>query len=60
MGRTYWQKISFHNMIFENYARLVQLLLDFKPDAVIHFAEQRAAPYSMKSSYHRRYTVNVI
>ena len=26
--------------------------------AVIHFAEQRAAPYSMKSSYHKRYTVN--
>ena len=28
------------------------------PDAVVHFAEQRAAPYSMKSSYHKRYTVN--
>ncbi len=53
------KKISFHNIdLSENYARLVQLLLDFKPDAVIHFAEQRAAPYSMKSSYHRRYTVN--
>jgi UDP-sulfoquinovose synthase len=24
----------------------------------VHFAEQRAAPYSMKSSYHKRYTVN--
>ena len=24
----------------------------------MHFAEQRAAPYSMKSSYHKRYTVN--
>ena len=28
------------------------------PDAVIHFAEQRAAPYSMKSAWHKRYTVN--
>lgn len=26
-------------------------------DAVVHFAEQRAAPYSMKSPDHRRYTV---
>jgi UDP-sulfoquinovose synthase len=24
----------------------------------VHFAEQRAAPYSMKSSWHKRYTVN--
>ena len=29
-----------------------------QPDAVIHFAEQRAAPYSMKSSFHKRYTVD--
>lgn len=26
-------------------------------DAVVHFAEQRAAPYSMKSAAHKRYTV---
>ena len=25
---------------------------------MVHFAEQRAAPYSMKSSFHKRYTVN--
>jgi UDP-sulfoquinovose synthase len=25
---------------------------------VVHFAEQRAAPYSMKSSWHKRYTVD--
>jgi UDP-sulfoquinovose synthase len=29
-----------------------------QPKAIIHFAEQRAAPYSMKSSHHKRYTVN--
>lgn len=41
----------------ENYHRLLTLFQEEKPDAVIHFAEQRAAPYSMKSSYHKRYTV---
>jgi UDP-sulfoquinovose synthase len=34
------------------------LLNEFRPDAVVHFAEQRAAPYSMKSSWHKRYTVS--
>ena len=29
-----------------------------RPDAIVHFAEQRAAPYSMKSSRHKRYTVD--
>jgi UDP-sulfoquinovose synthase len=40
------------------YDRLMGLIRSFKPDALIHFAEQRAAPYSMKSSWHKRYTVN--
>jgi UDP-sulfoquinovose synthase len=31
---------------------------EIRPDAVVHFAEQRAAPYSMKSSYHKRYTID--
>lgn len=44
--------------IAEHYHRLLTLLHDFEPDAVVHFAEQRAAPYSMKSSWHKRYTVN--
>ena len=52
-------RIAFHNInVAENYHRLLDLLLEWQPDAVIHFAEQRAAPYSMKSSYHKRYTVN--
>ncbi len=42
----------------ENYHRLLILLKEFKPDAIVHFAEQRAAPYSMKSSWHKRYTVS--
>ncbi len=37
---------------------LLALILAERPDAVVHFAEQRAAPYSMKSSWHKRYTVN--
>lgn len=53
------QKIPFYNFnIAENYHRLLTAIKDFEPDAIIHFAEQRAAPYSMKSSYHKRYTVD--
>ena len=40
------------------YDRLLQLISDLQPDSIVHFAEQRAAPYSMKSSWHKRYTVN--
>ena len=42
----------------DNYHRLLTLIREEKPDAIVHFAEQRAAPYSMKSSWHKRYTVN--
>jgi UDP-sulfoquinovose synthase len=41
----------------EHYHRLLTLLQDWQPAAIVHFAEQRAAPYSMKSSWHKRYTV---
>jgi UDP-sulfoquinovose synthase len=52
------QDIRIHRFtVGEHYHRLLTLLLDEKPDAVVHFAEQRAAPYSMKSSWHKRYTV---
>jgi len=40
------------------YDALVALFVKEQPTTVIHFAEQRAAPYSMKSSKHKRYTVN--
>jgi UDP-sulfoquinovose synthase len=40
------------------YEPLLALLRAFRPDAVVHFAEQRAAPYSMKSAAHKRYTVD--
>lgn len=44
--------------VAQNYHRLLALITEWRPDAVVHFAEQRAAPYSMKSSYHKRYTVD--
>jgi len=59
-----WKDISGHDIQFynitigEHYHRLLSLLRDYRPDAIVHFAEQRAAPYSMKSSWHKRYTVN--
>ena len=53
------KEIKFHNIdIAEEYDRLLNLISTEKPDAIVHFAEQRAAPYSMKSSKHKRYTVN--
>jgi UDP-sulfoquinovose synthase len=59
-----WQEVSgkriaFHRFdVARNYHRLLTLLKESQPDAVVHFAEQRAAPYSMKSSLHKRYTVD--
>ena len=53
------KEIRFYNIdIAQEYDRLIALILEEKPDAVVHFAEQRAAPYSMKSSKHKRYTVD--
>lgn len=36
---------------------LDDLIGDSKPDHVVHFAEQRAAPYSMKDKHTKRYTM---
>ncbi len=47
-----------HLDVAEDFRELVDLLTTLRPDAVVHFAEQRAAPYSMKSARHKRYTVN--
>jgi UDP-sulfoquinovose synthase len=53
------REIPFHRLnVAEDYRELLDLLGEYQPDAVVHFAEQRAAPYSMKSSWHKRYTVN--
>lgn len=59
-----WREVSGKDIrhhffdVAEHYHRLLTLLEEFQPDAVVHFAEQRAAPYSMKSSWHKRYTVS--
>lgn len=51
--------IDFHDItVGEEYDRLLALIVNEQPDTIVHFAEQRAAPYSMKSSKHKRYTVN--
>ncbi len=59
-----WETVSGNTITFENmdiaheYDSLVRLLREFKPDAIVHFAEQRAAPYSMKNPKAKRYTVD--
>jgi UDP-sulfoquinovose synthase len=59
-----WEQLSGARIGFDrldvavDFAELVGLLEGWRPDAVVHFAEQRAAPYSMKSAWHKRYTVN--
>ena len=51
--------INFVNLnVAEDYNDLRDVLIDLKPKAIVHFAEQRAAPYSMKSPKHKRYTVD--
>ena len=58
-----WREVTGKSIAFERldvaeqYDRLVQLIAEVRPHSIVHFAEQRAAPYSMKSSWHKRYTV---
>ena len=59
-----WKEVSGRAIDFVNltvgkeFDRLVALIRDWAPDSVVHFAEQRAAPYSMKSARHKIYTVD--
>src|SRR5215216_6341805 len=59
-----WREVTGRTLEFwkldvaRDYDRLLAVLADWEPDAVVHFAEQRAAPYSMKSPRHKRYTVD--
>ena len=53
------RRIHFHLIdLAKDYEILKKWLAAEKPDAIIHFAEQRAAPYSMKSDRHKNYTVD--
>lgn len=44
--------------VAHEYERLVGLVREHRPAAIVHYAEQRAAPYSMRSPRHKRYTVD--
>jgi len=59
-----WREVSGRQIGFvqldlaTEYDRLVAVLRDLRPDAIVHFAEQRAAPYSMRTTQTKRYTVD--
>jgi UDP-sulfoquinovose synthase len=61
---TAWRQVSGREIDFVNldlateYDRLADLLTEMRPDAIVHFAEQRAAPYSMRNERAKRYTVD--
>ncbi|MDH2903163.1 MAG: NAD-dependent epimerase/dehydratase family protein [Actinomycetota bacterium] len=51
--------IAFVNLdLAEEFDRFETLLRETLPDAIVHFGEQRAAPYSMRSTIAKRYTVD--
>ena len=57
-----WRDVSRREIRFveadvTDFDTMVDLLRAERPHAVVHFAEQRAAPYSMKSPRHKNYTV---
>ena len=59
-----WKEVTGKTIRFENinvakdYDRLTAFLATERPDALVHFAEQRSAPYSMIDAGHKRYTVD--
>jgi UDP-sulfoquinovose synthase len=59
-----WREVAKRDIGFVNldlaaeYDKLATLLGELRPDAIVHFAEQRAAPYSMRSQQAKRYTVD--
>ena len=59
-----WKEISGKDIGFrqidvaQDFEALLSFITEFEPDAIIHFAEQRAAPYSMKNQRTKRYTVD--
>lgn len=58
-----WREVSGREMTYRNFDiarefdRLLDTIKDIRPDTIVHFAEQRAAPYSMKGEREKRYTV---
>ncbi len=53
------RQIGFREVdIAGDYDAVRDAIAEIEPDAVVHFAEQRAAPYSMRTPAHKRYTVD--
>ncbi|GAB3675345.1 NAD-dependent epimerase/dehydratase family protein [Salinisphaera aquimarina] len=58
-----WKQVTGHTIaalhmdVAREYDRLEATIERLAPDAIVHFAEQRSAPYSMKHSRAKRYTV---
>jgi len=58
-----WERLTGKRIRFENltvgdeFTKFCELLRETRPMAIVHFAEQRAAPYSMKGAREKRYTV---
>jgi UDP-sulfoquinovose synthase len=45
------QEIAFHRFdVAENHQRLLDLLREWQPQVIVHFAEQRSTPYSCISA----------
>jgi len=59
-----WKEVSGETIRFENldlaedYDLFAQLVVTERPDAIVHFGEQRAAPYSMRNIPAKRYTID--
>ena len=59
-----WKKLTGHDIGFVHldlaveFDRFEGLLREMRPDAIVHFGEQRAAPYSMRSTIAKRYTID--
>jgi len=59
-----WKAVSGNEVQFrmldvaKDFDGLLELIKTEKPDTIIHFAEQRAAPYSQKDGAKKRYTVD--
>ncbi len=54
VGKVHFQMLD----VAQDPRGVVRLFEEFKPDSVVQFAEQRAAPYSMIGDSERRYTID--
>lgn len=54
IGNISWKQCD----VAQAYHKLISIVNQFQPDAIVHFAEQRAAPYSMISQRERIYTID--